>query len=180
MAGTGHATEACVARHVSMSRPTRPKISKRDGTARRRIMLLDPDPRSRIWVKTALLDQEYEVSSFTSIEGALPVLQRDDHDLLFLAVEELSPDLPGLFSAIKRRGSALGVVITTSKASSLTRSFPELCDGQLGHAPLQFLERPAEATDLIAALRTLTRKLRWKRATGELAAIDASDSGVWR
>ncbi len=133
-----------------------------------------------MWVKISLLDHDYEVASFSSVQGALSLLARAEHDLMYVNADELEHSLPGLFGAIARRKRPLGVVVHSPRPEALTRAFADVADGSLGGSPITTIAATEDQGELLGALRRIERKLRWRRATGEIEAVAAPDGRVWR
>ncbi len=124
----------------------------------KKILVVDDEPDTIVYVTAVLEDNAYQVSSAHNAEKGMELLEKDPPDLII--VDVMMPGASGLdfIQQIRRHPlhSDLPVLVVTGKGEILKnkcRSFLE-CSGV--RPPDEILEKPFDPKDLIKAIDALS------------------------
>ncbi len=124
----------------------------------KKILVVDDEPDTIVYVTAVLEDNDYQVSSAHNAERGMELLEKDPPDLII--VDVMMPGASGLdfIQQIRRHPvhADLPVIVVTGKGEILRnkcRSFME-CSGV--RPPDEILEKPFDPKNLLRAIEILT------------------------
>jgi len=116
-----------------------------------KILIVDDEPQARGLLRTALVEQGFEVNAASTGEEALEKLREDTPDVILL-----DPKMPGMggFETCReiRTSSEVPVIIVTAREGELARA--EAFDASAD----QYVVKPCSVRELIARIRAVRRR----------------------